>query len=340
MTNATLSRQYQTHQPTHFSGKTLLVILLLVGGVVAGGIYFLRQKAQGVHVAGISGDNGIWPAWMQQPVKYEPTPPEKPAVGPPARDRDAERWQQVMKELTEQRAMLEQLKRQPAKAQPVHSGPKPKPAPMLFLAGTLPKAVEKEAPKSTEPTYLLAPGATKIPCSIETAMNSDVEGYFTAKTRVGVYDTATGQHLLIPQNSTILGHDQSSQLLYGNERMNTLALTLALPDGTSVDLGQAPVTDLRGVAGLTGKVNNHWWRLVGAVLVKGALQGGAQVAPMLAGGGGIAAPVGTSIAQQGNQAGQMTVGRSMDTRPTIDVAAGQLCTVILIKPLMLKAFHS
>ena len=44
----------------------------------------------------------------------------------------------------------------------------------------------------------------------------------------------------------ILGHDQSSTLLYGNERLPTISLTLALPDGRSVDLGQAPVTDQQG----------------------------------------------------------------------------------------------
>ena len=46
-----------------------------------------------------------------------------------------------------------------------------------------------------------APGATKLPCQIETAMNSDVEGYFTAKVTTNVYDTATGRHLLVPQGS-------------------------------------------------------------------------------------------------------------------------------------------
>jgi type IV secretory pathway VirB10-like protein len=129
---------------------------------------------------------------------------------------------------------------------------------MLFL--TPPQTEGKQDAAPQEPTYVLAPGATKIPCQIETAMHSDVEGYFTAKTRVAVYDTATGQHLLIPQNSTILGHDQSSQLLYGNERMNAISLTLALPDGTSVDLGHAPVTDQQGVAGLTGKVDRSIYR--------------------------------------------------------------------------------
>src|SRR4030095_15568791 len=74
--------------------------------------------------------------------------------------------------------------------------------------------------------------------------------------------------------STILAHDQSEHVLYGNERLPTISLTLALPDGRSVDLGQAPVTDQQGVARLTGQVNNHWWRLFGAVFIGGALRGG------------------------------------------------------------------
>ena len=49
-------------------------------------------------------------------------------------------------------------------------------------------------------------------------MNSDVEGYFTAKVNTNVYDTATGRHLLVPQGATIGGRDHGSTLLYGNER--------------------------------------------------------------------------------------------------------------------------
>ena len=76
----------------------------------------------------------------------------------------------------------------------------------------------------------------------------------------------------------ILGHDQSSTLLYGHERLPAISLTLAFPDGRSVELGQAPVIDQQGIAGLTGRVDNHWWRLFGAVFIGigGALRGGQQ----------------------------------------------------------------
>src|SRR6516165_3648092 len=164
-----------------------------------------------------------------------------------------------------------------------------------------------------------------------------VEGYFTSKVSANVYDTATGRHLLVPQGSTILGHDQSQHLLYGNERLPTVRLTLALPDGRSVDLGHAPITDQQGVAGLTGDVNNHWWRLFGAIFIGGALRGGVQAlqtaTAQAAGAGQVAAGYGSVV----NQAMSPRLGRALDTRPTITVDAGQICNILLTKELRLPA---
>jgi hypothetical protein len=129
-----------------------------------------------------------------------------------------------------------------------------------------------------------------------------VEGYFTAKVSTNVYDTATGHYLLVPQGSTILGHDQSSTLLYGNERLPTISLTRALPDGRSVDVGQAPITDQQGVAGLTGKVDNHWWRLFGAVFIGGALRGGQQALQISLAQAGGAGQVASGISSYASEA--------------------------------------
>jgi type IV secretion system protein VirB10 len=160
-------------------------------------------------------------------------------------------------------------------------------------------------------------------------MNSEVEGYFTAKVNQNVYDSATHTRLLVPQGSTILGQDNSSQLVYGNERMDTLSLKLTLPDGRSVELGNAPVTDQEGVAGLTGDVDQHYWRLFGAVFIGGALKGGMQAMQTALVQGAGAGQVASGIATYGNQATSRVVGRALDTRPTIKVYAGQLCHVLL-----------
>src|SRR2546428_12384812 len=133
------------------------------------------------------------------------------------------------------------------------------------------------------------------------------EGYFTAKVSANVYDTATGCHLLVPQGSTVLGHDQSSVLLYGNERLPTISLTLALPDGRSVDLGQAPVTDQLGVAGLTGRVNQHYWRLFVSGFFWGGLLGGTQGLPL---------PTGRAAGGGAEGAGDCAAGHPATPQPT------------------------
>ena len=169
-------------------------------------------------------------------------------------------------------------------------------------------------------------------------MNSDAGDTFTAKTTTPVYDTATGQHLLVPQNSTILGKYEGEGLLYGNERLPTLSLSLTLPSGHTVDLGHSPVTNYAGTSGLVSTVNQHWGRLFGAVFVGGALRGGAMALtnkPRRARASRARSAQG--IAQSGAQVIQRQQGRAMDTRPTIEVHAGELCQVILVKPLQLTA---
>jgi type IV secretion system protein VirB10 len=310
------------------------MLIVLVGGVV-GSYWYLRHGGFQPVKAFLDKDNAPWPSWFKQKVSYEPEPVRLVETNhAPTRDLNAEEIAKLRAQMIAMQQTLEQLKNRPmpTPAKPVQQA-QPKRTSMLYLSHEL-KDQQDKAPN----TYSLAPGATKIPCQVETAINSDVEGYLTAKVTSAVYDTATGKHLLIPQNSTILGHDQSSNLLFGNERLPTVSLTLALPDGRSVELGNAPITDQQGVAGLTGTVNNHWWRLLGAVFVGGALRGGQQVIQTEIATQGGATPIVGGIAGQANTLAQQRVGRAMDTRPTITVEAGQLCTVLLIKPLHLPAF--
>jgi type IV secretory pathway VirB10-like protein len=324
-------------------GRVVLLLLVTFVALVGGTIWLLMTKARPFQMPHV--DSTAWPAWMRQAATYPTSEPEPPKQAEAPTDPLAglnAKLAQMLAELERQRQELEALKKRPAgttMVQPAQqqaakvTPPAKTSASMLFVAHEL----KDPPPAPSAPEYTLAPGASKLPCIVETVINSDVEGYFTAKVSTNVYDTATGRHLLVPQGSTILGHDQSSVLLYGNERLPTISLTLALPDGRSVDLGQAPVTDQQGVAGLTGRVNNHYWRLFGAVFIGGALRGGMQA---LQGGlaqAGGAGQVAAGISSVGNQAVTQRLGRALDTRPTIEVDAGQLCNVLLTKPLHLPA---
>ena len=238
MTHATFSHRPPMLPVTRLRlGRAMLLLGLTVVGLLGGTIWLLTTKAHPIALPTL--DSTAWPAWLKQTQVY-PAPEVKPAPppAPPAPDLTAAQLAALRAQLEEQRQAIEALKarlaqRGPAAAPPpppttqAASAPKKAPAPMLFVGHDAPAAPPPH--KATE--YTLAPGATKLPCIIETAMNSDVEGYFTAKVSTNVYDTATGRHLLVPQGSTILGHDQSSTLLYGNERLPTISLTSRCPMG-------------------------------------------------------------------------------------------------------------
>ncbi len=316
----------------------LLVLLLVAGGALVGGTFWLLHGTRPTLPAALS-DSAAWPPWLKQAQTYPAAEIKPPAQAPAAEvDKTAIELAKLRADLLRQQQELEELKKRgmvkytpptPTKTVPQ----KQVPPPMLYVSHEVKDA--PAPPKQAE--YALTPGATKLPCVVETAINSDVEGYLTAKVSTNVYDTATGHHLLVPQGSTILGHDQSSTLLYGNERLPTISLTLALPDGRSVDLGHAPVTDQQGIAGLTGKVDQHFWRLFGAVFVGGALRGGTQALQVGLAQGGPVGQVAGGIGATGSQVTQQRLGRALDTRPTITVESGQLCQVLLTKPLTLPA---
>jgi type IV secretion system protein VirB10 len=138
----------------------------------------------------------------------------------------------------------------------------------------------------------------------------------------------------VPQGATIGGRDHGSTLLYGYERLPTTSLALTIGDRT-YDLGQAPMMDQLGTNGLTGEVDQHYWRLFGAIFIGGALRGGQQMLQMEMAQAGGAGQIATGMAGLGNQAASQRIGRALDTRPTIKVFPGQQCQVLLLKPLAL-----
>ena len=323
-------------RPTHLRvGRLLVFGVVALVGLGAAGMAYLRWQG-GLPQTNEAQASGVW--MPPQRVSYTPDPPTPPPPPAAVEDPMAERWAALSKQLAQMQAELEAMKQRPQPKPAAAEPPKPQPkkhASMLYVQHT-----PKEEPAPGLPTYTLAPAATKLACQVETVMNSDAGQTFTAKTTTPVYDTATGQHLLVPQNSTILGKYDGAGLLYGNERLPTLSLSLTLPSGHTVELGDSPVTNGAGTSGLVTDVNQHWGRLFGAVFIGGALRGGAMALQAEMMGGGPAGYVVAGIGQGANQVVNRTMGRAMDTRPTITVDAGELCQVILLKPLQLPAARS
>jgi type IV secretory pathway VirB10-like protein len=179
-------------------GLLWLMMPVLAAGIFGAYGYMKHGGFQPVREF-LDKDNAPWPAWFKQKVSYEPEPVRVVETNhAPPRDLNAEAIARLNGRLTAMEQKLDMLANRPppTPVKPVQQE-KPKRISMLSVSHEL-----KEEKTAAPNTYTLAPGATKIPCQVETAITSDVEGYLTAKVTSAVYDTATGKHLLIPQNST------------------------------------------------------------------------------------------------------------------------------------------
>jgi type IV secretory pathway VirB10-like protein len=286
-------------------------------------------------------------AGIKSTIKY---PVEPKALTPVANgsDPDAEWKRWVRSRLSEHDAKLTDHEARIKALEEQMKGKKPPPTPAPAQAQTPPKpkayrsmqfVSNKIEPKKTEDpdAHRLAAGQ-KLACVVETSVNSDVtDSLFTAKVRNDIYDTDTGHFLLVPQGSTIVGKYHSSQLLFGNERLPTTSLRLAILNRDAVEIGDAPVVDHKGQAGLVSRVDQHYWRLFSAVVIMGVLRGGQQAIQYQLGANDPAAAIASGMANSANQVGQMRIGPALNTKPTIEVDAGEPCNLLLVKDLKLPA---
>jgi type IV secretion system protein VirB10 len=104
-------------------------------------------------------------------------------------------------------------------------------------------------------------------------MDSELPGTITAQVAQNVYDTPTGNYLLIPQGARLVGA-YSSNVAYGQSRIFVAWQRIVFPDGTALDIGAMPGTDAEGEAGFNDKTNNHFVRIFGSALLMSAITAG------------------------------------------------------------------
>lgn len=115
-----------------------------------------------------------------------------------------------------------------------------------------------------------------IPGIIYTGINSELPGNIIGLVRENVYDTVTGNTLLIPQGTKIMGKYDSS-VTFGQERVLVVWDRLIFPNGKSIGLDNMPGVDLSGYAGMKDKVNNHYFKLLQAVVLSSFLGAGEAI---------------------------------------------------------------
>ena len=117
---------------------------------------------------------------------------------------------------------------------------------------------------------------TVIPGLLLSGINSDLPGMVIGQVSENVYDTATGNWLLIPQGSRLIGV-YDSNISFGQKRVAVVWNRIIYPDGSSLNIAGAPGADLAGYSGIKGKVDNHYSQLLMAALFTSFFTGAVEI---------------------------------------------------------------
>jgi type IV secretion system protein TrbI len=201
--------------------------------------------------------------------------------------------------------------------------------------------------------YVVQAG-TVIPGILQTKIVSDLPGVITAMVRNNVYDSVTGQYLLIPKGSKLIG-EYSSKISYGQNKLQVKFTRLIRPDGSSIVLPNQPGINDEGVAGFEDQVDNHWGKVLGSAALMTVFNLPAIVAqnqdnnnrqPIMSGNAvvgyqtSLGQTMGTSalesLGKTSSQIGSSLVQKSLDIQPTILIDSGYHFSIMVTKDLILK----
>jgi len=212
-------------------------------------------------------------------------------------------------------------------------------------AAQRPAALQTERPEVL-PAALRAPvnpyevkAGTIIPAVLLTGISSDLPGQLIAQVREPVFDTESGQHLLIPQGARLIGlYDH--QVVYGQERVLITWKRVIFPNATSLSLKDGmPGTDASGAAGFTDQVNHHLIRVFGNALLLSIISAGVQLSQIPSFGQGFTGPsagnvLGAAVGQELGQTSNELIRRGINIAPTIEIRPGYAFNVMVTQDLV------
>jgi type IV secretion system protein TrbI len=187
--------------------------------------------------------------------------------------------------------------------------------------------------------YLIMAGTT-IPAVMVGGINSDMPGLVIGQAAEDIYDTATGNYLLIPQGARLIGQYDNSVSM-GQTRVGVIWNRIIYPNAESIDLGSMEGADQGGYAGFHDMVNTHFWSKIGNALLISIAGAGVQLSQPQAVNGQnynsqqIAA---AALGQQFGELGQEYARAGLSIPNTLDIRPGYRFVVMVNKDMHLRPY--
>jgi len=209
---------------------------------------------------------------------------------------------------------------------------------LAFLNGNVDRqTVSPDRVEAPAIADLLQAGSV-IAAALLTGLRSDLPGQITAKVTENVYDSPTGQILLIPQGARLVG-EYDAHVAFSQSRALLVWTPLIMPNGRSIVLERQPGADPEGYAGLEDQVDNHWGMLFKAAVLSTLLSVGSEAGTSDSENSLVQA-IRQGASQSFSQVGEQVLGRSLNVQPTITIRPGFPVRVAVTHDLVLEPYRS
>ncbi|MBT6339528.1 MAG: TrbI/VirB10 family protein [Desulfobacula sp.] len=179
--------------------------------------------------------------------------------------------------------------------------------------------------------YMIQAG-TNISAITVSAINSDLPGHVIARVDRNVFNSVTGDHLLIPQSSKLIGN-YSSNLKLNQKRIQVIWKEIKLPDGSTVDLGKGqPGVGNQGMSGVAGNVDNHFFSNAASIFSVALLNSSAKQISN-ASNGTLKDDVSGDVASDVANAGSDVFKEQIQLGPTIKIPIASKIKILIINDL-------
>lgn len=176
-----------------------------------------------------------------------------------------------------------------------------------------------------------------IPGIFITGVKSTLPGRMIGQVRENVYDSTTGNHLLIPKGARLLGI-YDSNVTFGQDRIMIIWERIIFPNGKSIQLDRYAGTDLSGYAGVTGKVNNHYGKLLTSVVLSSLIGAGTAIVEN-DNDDDWKRSAGEGAGEQIINIGTKFAEKVMNVSPEITIATGQKFNIIVNSDMVLEPMN-
>lgn len=189
------------------------------------------------------------------------------------------------------------------------------------------------------PSRFMVSEGTLIPAILLSEINTDHPGPILARVSQNIWDSKTGQSLLIPQNSKLIG-EYNSTVGHGQQRAQIVWTRIIYPNQQSIDLGRMVGVNKKATSGSAGNVDNHYDKVALALLMTTTLGAGVRMTQGKydRNNSSIGEDFGNSLAQETTRIGSRIADQMLSIKPTITVPMGERLNVFVEQDLHLEPY--